>query len=297
MRGPLVQLRRIRRSFIGGLTAAVLATVLLAVPALAAGTLGLTPSQGVSGDGFQVSGGGFEASEKVKLKWDGKGFGSPVRTDANGAFTTTRSVPVDAPGKYIVSATGLQSGLKAEAIFTIIEPAATTTTTTTTSPSTTTTVGETTTTAAVGETTTTAAVGETTTTAADGEATTTTDGKTSSIAADGETTSIAADGETTSTAADGETTTTTDGKTTTTDSNTTTDNAGWLVTADDNSTGTGFEFFDNSGLGDVLITPIGLASAVGVPLFGVLAVWWMWRRPSDDEEESSEFGDQTPLSS
>ncbi|MCH7901918.1 MAG: hypothetical protein IH818_13590 [Acidobacteria bacterium] len=285
MRGPLVQLRRNRRSFIGGLTAAVLATVLLAVPALAAGTLGLTPSQGVSGDGFQVSGGGFEASEKVKLKWDGKGFGSPVRTDADGAFTTTRSVPVDAPpGKYIVSATGLQSGLKAEAIFTVIEPAATTTTTTTTSPSTTTTVGETTTTAAVGETTTTAAVGETTSTAPDGE--------TTSTAADGKTSSIAADGETTSTAADGETTTTVaDGKTTKTDSNTTTDKAGWLVAADDNSTGTGFEFFDNSGLGDVLITPIGLASAVGVPLFGVLAVWWMWRRPSDDEEESSEFGD------
>ena len=89
----------------------------------------------------------------------------------------------------------------------------------------------------------------------------------------------------------GKTTTTAAGKTTRTDSNTTTDKAGWLVVADDNSTGTGFEFFDNSGLGDVLITPIGLASAVGVPLFGVLAVWWMWRRPSDDEEESSEFGD------
>ena len=242
------------------MTAAVLATVLLAAPALAAGTLGLTPSQGVPGDEFQVSGDGFEAFEKVKLRWDGKGFGPPVRTNADGAFTTTRSVPVDAPpGKYIVNATDDESGLKAEAIFTVIEPAATTTTTTT-SPSTTTT----------------AAVGKTTTT-------TTTDGKTSSIAADGETTSTVAGGETTSTAADG--------NTTTTDSNTTTDTAGWLVAADDNSTGTGFEFFDNSGLGDVLITPIGLASAVGVPLFGVLAVWWMWRRPSDDEEESSEFGD------
>ncbi len=276
MRGPLVQLRRNRRSFIGGLTAAVLATVLLAAPALAAGTLGLTPSQGVPGDEFQVSGDGFEALEKVKLKWDGKGFGKPDRTDADGAFTTTRSVPDAPPGKYIVSATGEESGLKAQAIFTIIDPTATTTTTTTTTPLSTTT-------AAVGETTTTAAVGETTTTAAVGEATTTTDGKTSSIAADGETTSSAADGETTTTVADGETTKT--------DSNTTTDKAGWLVAADDNSTGTGFEFFDNSGLGDVLITPIGLASAVGVPLFGVLAVWWMWRRPSDDEEESSEFGD------
>ena len=281
MRGPLVQWRRNRRSFIGGLTAAVLATVLLAAPALAAGTLGLTPSQGVSGDGFQVSGDGFEALEKVKLKWDGKGFGKPDRTDADGAFTTTRSVPDAPPGKYIVSATGEESGLKAQAIFTIIDPTATTTTTTTPlSTTTTTTVGKTTTTAAVGETTTTAAVGKTTTTAAVGEATTTTDGKTSSIAADGETSSIAADGETTTTVADG--------KTTTTESNTTTDKAGWLVAADDNSTGTGFEFFDNSGLGDVLITPIGLASAVGVPLFGVLAVWWMWRRPSDDEEESSE---------
>ena len=277
-------MRRNRRSFIGGLTAAVLATVLLAAPALAAGTLGLTPSQGVPGDGFQVSGGGFEASEIVKLKWDGKRFEAPVRTDADGAFTTSRSVPVDAPGKYIVSATGLQSGLKAEAIFTIIEPAATTTTTTT-SPSTTTTAGETTTTAAEGKT--------TTTTTAEGKTTTTTaDGETSSTAADGETSSTAADGETTSTAAGGETTSiAADGKTTTTDSNTTTDTAGWLVAADDNSTGTGFEFFDNSGLGDVLITPIGLASAVGVPLFGVLAVWWMWRRPSDDEEESSEFGE------
>ena len=268
------------------MTAAVLATVLLAAPALAAGTLGLTPSQGAGGDEFQVSGDGFEAFEKVKLRWDEKGFEKPVRTDADGAFTTTRSVPVDAPpGKYIVSATGLQSGLKAEAIFTIIEPAATTTTTTT-SPSTTTTAGETTTTAAEGKT--------TTTTTAEGKTTTTTtaDGETSSTAADGETSSTAADGETTSTAAGGETTSiAADGKTTTTDSNTTTDTAGWLVAADDNSTRTGFEFFDNSGLGDVLITPIGLASAVGVPLSGVLAVWWMWRRPSDDEEESSEFGE------
>jgi len=273
------------------LTAAVLATVLLAAPALAAGTLGLTPSQGVPGDGFQVSGGGFEASEKVKLRWDGKRFGPPVRTDADGAFTTSRSVPVDAPGKYIVSATGLQSGLKAEAIFTVTEPTAPTTTTTT-SPSTTTTTTSpsTTTTAAVGKTTTTAAVGKTTT--ADGETTTTTDGKTTTTTADGITSSIAADAQTTTTAADGETTTTAAvGKTTTTDSNTTTDTAGWLVAADDTSTETDFEFFDNSGLGDVLITPIGLASAVGVPLFGVLAVWWMWRRPSDDEEESSEFGD------
>ncbi len=257
------------------MTAAVLATVLLAAPALAAGTLGLTPSQGVPGDEFQVSGDGFEAFEKVKLRWDGKGFGPPVRTDADGAFTTTRSVPVDAPpGKYIVNATDDESGLKAEAIFTVIEPAATTTTTTT-SPSTTTTVGETTTTAAIGKTTT----------------TTTTDGKTTTTAADKKTSSTAADKETSSTAAAGKTTTTAAGKTTRTDSNTTTDKAGWLVVADDNSTGTGFEFFDNSGLGDVLITPIGLASAVGVPLFGVLAVWWMWRRPSDDEEESSEFGD------
>ena len=292
MKGPLIQLRRNRRSFIGGLTAAVLATVLLAAPALAAGTLGLTPSQGVPGDEFQVSGDGFE---KVKLRWDGKGFGPPVRTDADGAFTTTRSVPVDAPpGKYIVNATGDESGLKAEAIFTVIEPAATTTTTTT-SPSTTTT------TTTSPSTTTTAAIGETTTTAADGETTTVADGETSSIAADGETTTTAADGKASSIVADGETSTTAadketsstaaDGKTTTTASNTTTDKAGWLVAADDNSTGTGFEFFDNSGLGDVLITPIGLASAVGVPLFGVLAVWWMWRRPSDDEEESSEFGE------
>ena len=108
MRGPLVQLRRNRRSFIGGLTAAVLATVLLAARALAAGTLGLTPSQGAGGDEFQVSGDGFEAFEKVKLKWDGKGFESPIRTDADGAFTTTRNVPINAPpGKYIVSATGV----------------------------------------------------------------------------------------------------------------------------------------------------------------------------------------------
>ena len=121
-----------------------------------------------------------------------------------------------------------------------------------------------------------------TATTADGKTTTTADGKTTTTA-DGKTTGTAADGETTTTVADG--------KTTTTDSNTTPDKAGWLVAADDNSTGTGFEFFDNSGLGDVLITPIGLASAVGVPLFGVLAVWWMWRRPSDDEEESPEFGD------
>ena len=107
MRGPLVQLRRNWRSFIGGLTAAGLAVVLLAAPALAGGTLELNPSQGAASDEFQVSGDGFEAFEKVKLKWDGKGFGPPIRTDADGAFTTTRNVPVDAPpGKYTVTGTG-----------------------------------------------------------------------------------------------------------------------------------------------------------------------------------------------
>jgi YD repeat-containing protein len=249
--------------------------VLLAAPALAGGTLELDPSQGAAGDEFQISGDGFESSEMVKLKWDGKGFGSPVRTDADGAFTATRNVPIDAPpGKYTVTGTGLQSGLRAEAIFTVVDPAVTTTTspttTTTTSPTTTTTTSPTTTTTT-----------SPTTTTAEGKTTTTLVGKTTATTdADGKTTATTdADGKTTATTdADGKTTATTDA-----------DEAGWLVAADDNSTGTGFEFLEKSDLGDLLTTPIGLASVLGVPLFGAFLLWWMWRRPSDDEEAPPEY--------
>ena len=284
MRGPLVQLRRNWRSFIGGLTAAGLAVVLLAAPALAGGTLELSPSQGAPGDEFQVSGDGFEAFEKVKLKWDGRGFGSPIRTDADGAFTTTRNVPVEAPpGKYTLTGTGEQSGLRAEAIFTVVDPVVTTTTsptTTTTTTSPTTTTASPTTTTAEGKTTTTV-VGKTTTTVV-GKTTATTDVEGKTIA------TTDAEGTTATTDAEGKTTATTDaeGKTTAT---TDADEAGWLVAADDNSTGTGFEFLEKSDLGDLLTTPIGLASVLGVPLFGAFLLWWMWRRPSDDEEAPPEY--------
>jgi YD repeat-containing protein len=269
--------------------------VLLAAPALAGGTLELNPSQGAAGDEFQVSGDGFEAFENVKLKWDGKGFGPPIRTDADGAFTTTRNPPVDAPpGKYTVTGIGLQSGLRAEAMFTVVDPAVTTTTsptTTTTFPTTTTTSPTTTT--AEGKTITTAEGKTTTTTVGKTTATTDAEGKTSATTdAEGKTSATTdAEGKTSATTdAEGKTIATTDaeGKTTAT---TDADEAGWLVAADDTSAGTGFEFLEKSDLGDLLTTPIGLASVLGVPLFGAFLLWWMWRRPSDDEEESSEFGD------
>ena len=84
------------RRFIGGLSAAVFAVVLLAAPALAAGTLELNPSQGAAGDEFLISGGGFEASEQIKLKWNGSPIGPPVRANADGEFTAIRSIPIDA---------------------------------------------------------------------------------------------------------------------------------------------------------------------------------------------------------
>jgi len=238
----------------------VLAAVLLAAPALAAGTLELNPSQGAAGDEIQISGDGFEASEQVKLKWDGSPIGPPVRADADGAFKTTRSVPIDAPpGKHTVTAAGLQSRLRTEALFGVIDPSATTTTTTVSVATTTTSLA-------------------TTTTAADEKTTT----------------SLKA-------------TTAVDEKTTTS-LNTATDNDGSLVVgelrtapaettpgsqveiegvaADNTTTVTGFESLGDFNLGDVLTTPIGLASAIGMPLVVAIAVWWMWRKPSDDQNGS-----------
>jgi hypothetical protein len=233
---------------------------LLAAPALAAGTLELNPSQGAAGDEFLISGDGFESSEQVKLKWDGSPIGPPVRADSDGAFTSTRSVPIDAPpGKHTVTAAGLQSGLGAEALFEVIDPAATTTTTTVSVATTTTSLA-------------------TTTTAADEK--TTTSLKTTTAADEKTTTSL----------------------------NTATDNDGSLVVGelrtapaettpgsqveiegvatDDTTTVTGLESLGDFNLGDVLTTPIGLASAVGMPLVGAIAVWWMWRKPTDDENGS-----------
>jgi len=124
-----------------------------------------------------------------------------------------------------------------------------------------------------------------TTTTAEGKTTTTAEGKTTTTA-EGKTTTTA-EGKTTTTA-EGKTTATTaaEGKTTSTDA----DEDGVLVAAaDDTSAGTGFEFLEKSDLGDLLTTPIGLASVLGVPLFGAFLLWWMWRRPSDDEEAPSEY--------
>ncbi len=262
----------------------MLAAVLLAAPALAAGTLELNPSQGAAGDELLIFGQGFEASEQIKLKWDGSPVGPPVRADANGEFTAIRSIPIEAlPGKHTVTATGLQSGVTAEALIEVIDPATTTTTTTspattTTSPATTTTSPATTTTSPA--TTTTSPATTTTSPAADEKATTSLN---------------------TATAADGNTTTSSD---------TATDNEGSPavdepgtapteatqgspveiggVAANDISTGPGVESVVDSSLGSALTTPIGLASAVGMPLLVAITVWWMYRKPTNDEQESME---------
>ncbi|MDK1291750.1 MAG: hypothetical protein QGM46_05310, partial [Actinomycetota bacterium] len=131
-------------------TSAVLAAVLLAAPVLAAGTIALDPSQGASGDTFEISGEGFGTRERVQIRWDGSPLGGSVRTDADGAFTVTHAVPADTQlGEHTIAARGLQSDVIAEATFTVIESAGTTTTssdTTTTSSDTTTTSSDTTTT-------------------------------------------------------------------------------------------------------------------------------------------------------
>ena len=359
IRGLLVQLCSHWRRFIGGLTAAVLAAVLLAAPALAVGTLELNPSQGAAGDEFLISGHGFEASEQVKLKWNGSPIGPPVRADADGEFTTTRTVPIDAlPGNHTVTAIGLQSGLRAEAFFRVIDPAATTTTTAPTTTATTTTAPTTT---------------APTTTAPTTTAPTTTVPTTTGPTTTGPTTTAqTTTGPTTTSTPPKTAITTADGKTTTTSSDTATDKDGslvvtefriepaeatpgsqveiegelkgklskvqfwldgqrlgtplaveedgsfrttrtlpdlspdiyWLtlkapngqvlatrkleiITAvDPTSTGAGFESSGDSDLSDALTTPVGLASFVGMPLVVAIAVWWMWRRPSDDEKES-----------
>ena len=325
MRGPLVQLRRNWRTLTGGFTAVVFAFVLLAAPVLAAGTLQLTPPEGPAGDEFQISGDGFEPSEKVKLKWDGRGFGSPVRADTNGAFTTTRSAPIDAPpGKHTVSATGIHSGLSAEAIFTVLDPAATTTTTTspvtTTSPATTiATDGETTTPTTNGKTTTPTTAGETTTTSPaptidegswvvheygirPAEATPGTQieiagvltGKLSKVqfSLDGERLgnrmALEDDGSfrTTRILPDLSPGTywlsleTPNGKVLATRK------LEVITAADDGVARAGLGSSGDFDVGGLLTTPMGLAGAVGMPLVAAMAVWWMWRRPSGDEETS-----------
>lgn len=149
MKGPLSQPRRGWWRAIVVSTAAVFAAVLLAAPVLAAGTIVLVPSQGATGDTFEISGEGFDTRERVQIRWDGSPCGGPARTDADGAFTVTRTVPADTQlGEHTITAKGLQSGVIAEATFTVIDSVETITTT---SSDTTTTTTDTTTTAATKE--------------------------------------------------------------------------------------------------------------------------------------------------
>lgn len=176
MREPLTQPSHSWWHLIGVSTALVFSAVLLAAPALAAGTIELDPSQGAAGDTFEISGEGFAAGEQVQIRWDGNPLDRPDRTDADGTFTFTRTVPTDAqPGAHPIMAKGLQSGLTAEAIYNVIDSSATTTTTIAPGTTTTTTAPGTTTTTIASDTTTTSADGEgTATTVAEEEDTTTT---------------------------------------------------------------------------------------------------------------------------
>lgn len=128
-RGPLLSI------------AVVLAVVLFAIPALAAATISLEPSEGKPGDSFQITGQGFHAGDPIQLTWDGDKLGDPIFADAEGGFTATRTVPDDAqPGGHTVEAEGRPPNqLSASAIFTVLGDDSTTTTTTTVSSTTTTT--------------------------------------------------------------------------------------------------------------------------------------------------------------
>lgn len=174
MREPLIQPRHSWWRSFSVSTALAFAAVLLAAPALAAGTIVLDPSQGLAGDTFQISGQGFANREQVQITWDGIRLGGRTRTNADGTFTLSPTVPTDAqPGAHAIMATGRKSGLTAEAIYNVIDSSATTTTTIAPGTTTTTTApGTTTTTIAPGTTTTVAS--DTTTTSADGEGTATT---------------------------------------------------------------------------------------------------------------------------
>ncbi|HIE22205.1 MAG TPA: hypothetical protein EYP73_06360 [Acidimicrobiia bacterium] len=145
--------------------AALTLAVAPALPALAAATITLDPTEGVAGSAFVVEGKGFKAGELIRIQWDDENLGAPINADAYGAFTVELTVPADATaGEHEVSATGTPpGGSTATATFTVIAAAPTTTTT---APA-----GETTTTtAAPGEedtTTTTEDEGTTTTTVAE----------------------------------------------------------------------------------------------------------------------------------
>lgn len=304
VRKSLIQPHRGWWRLIGVSTAVVFTAVLVAAPALAAGTIELDPSQGAVGDTFEISGQGYATSEQVQIRWDDRPLGGQVRTDADGTFTLTRTVPADSqPGEHTITAKGLQSGLTAEAIFTVTDSSVTTTTS-----------SDTTTTAAAATTTTTAGATEgedTTTTAATEEEVSvvvtefsvqpaeTTPG--SQIEIEGLLTGKLAKvhlwlddgrlGTPLKVEEDGSfqaTRTIPDLTPGTYSLRLKTPNGQVLVTRifrvlatteDATTTTTLSEPGSASGL-----TPIGAASILGMLLVAAVVVWWMWRRPSDDEK-------------
>ncbi|MFQ5523736.1 MAG: T9SS type A sorting domain-containing protein [Acidimicrobiia bacterium] len=155
----------------GMLTLALSGVAVLAwvPPALGSPTITLDPSEGPAGSVFLVEGNGFPAGEKIRIRWEDKSLGPPVVVNASGGFSVFRTVPVDAtPGDYLVSAV-LQPGgnIIVSATFTVVVDSTTTTTalgtTTTTQPAATTTTTASATTTTAPSATTTPGAGTTTT--------------------------------------------------------------------------------------------------------------------------------------
>ena len=121
-----------------------LAAILLALGTVPA--ISVSPDSGEPGTEFVVTGSGFEPGERVKVLWDGANLGGTTKTDADGAFSYSGTVPdAAAPGAHTIAAEAVGGGAsKTRVSFTVTSGSTSTsstvtstTTTPTTTPSTT----------------------------------------------------------------------------------------------------------------------------------------------------------------
>lgn len=61
-----------------------------------------------------------------------------------------------------------------------------------------------------------------------------------------------------------------------------------VLAADEDTTTTVPKEGGDSDLGELLATPIAVAIALGMLLAAAIAVWWMWRSPTDEETNTQE---------
>jgi len=93
--------------------------VLPPATALAAASLGLSPTAAPPGSSVTVGGTGFGPGETVRIAFDGSALRSVV-SDGSGAFGTSVVIPSTAtPGPHAVTATGLTTSATASATFTV----------------------------------------------------------------------------------------------------------------------------------------------------------------------------------